>query len=587
MLIVNKAREAAACAEANCASSFTNATNAANSATAAAASETNVENIWEDFQDRYMGPFASPPVAPGEGSMYYNTVSNVLFVWNGSAWVSADFNEFTNFTATGTTSARNLVTRTSEYVNVKDFGAIGNGVADDRPAFILAANAATAASKNLLIPDGTYYLAGGGLIPIGDVYIACYGELTGPGAVFTSNGGCPFGIGNFYWNTFGKNQNILQFDTWNVNATDVDTHSTINAVRRYDGVSNTNAYYASGTPLYGYLHYGEARASQANKASGSANAIAGRINVFSLDNGTSGIGRSEMVAAAGAVSCSPTASITAAGNYYNEFSINGPTGTNSSDPQREAYMAGATFLVQKYCPGNTKDANHEGSYGVSICTRPGAGGFDFPRPSNVENYKLFAGLAITGWTGVSGVAANGNSPSANSAYDWGIIVGGHGSVWTSFNTQSKIDNGIGIRDYVYDGIRIFNKHPNADASSNAIAVYPDAGVSLFGLSAQLDSEARIQTAISSQYGSAIRIGPSTHVTSERAGIQLGNWIAGQDSAGNGTKDFALWDGSRNVFKSDPSGTDPIWVYVNGTLKQVTEGAADSGGVGYKVLRVVN
>jgi hypothetical protein len=477
----------------------------------------------------------------GVGGVDQMTVSNAGVV-TANSFVGLNNS---SVTATGSTTARTLDNRFGEYVNVRDFGAVGNGTDNDRPAFILAANAATSGNKSLLIPPGTYYLTGGGLIPIGDVYIECYGEITGPGAVFTSNGGCPFGTGNYYWNTFGKNQNTLQFDRWSVNATDVDLHSTLNVARRYDGVSNTNAYYASGTPIYGYLHYGQERASQTNKASGSANAIAGRINVFSLDNGTSGIGRSEMVAAAGAVSCSPTAAITAAGNYYNEFSINGPTGTSGSDPQREAYMAGATFLVQKYCPGNTKDANHEGSYGVSICTRPGEGGFDFPRPSNVENYKLFAGLAINGWTGVNGVATDGNSPSANSAYEWGIIIGGHGSCWTSFNTQSKIDNGIGIRDYVYDGIRIFNKHPDAVANSNAIAVYPDAGVSLFGLTTQLDSEARIQTVISSQFGSAIRVGPSTHVTSERAGIQLGNWIAGQDSAGNGTKDFTVFDGLTN------------------------------------------
>lgn len=95
MLIVNKAREAATCAEANCASSFTNATNAAtsatnsaNSATAAAASETNVENIWDDLQERYMGPFPSAPTALGTGSMYFNTTTNTLNIWTGSAWIS-------------------------------------------------------------------------------------------------------------------------------------------------------------------------------------------------------------------------------------------------------------------------------------------------------------------------------------------------------------------------------------------------------------------------------------------------------------------------------------------------------------------
>ena len=449
--------------------------------------------------------------------------------------------------STGSTTARSLANRFADVVNVLDFGADPTGAVDSRNAFIAAANAATAASKNLLIPDGTYYLTGGGLIPIGDVYIACYGELTGPGAVFTNDGGCPFGAGNYYWNKFGKNQSILQFDRWNVDSSSVDTHSTVSVARRYDGVSNTNAYYASGTPLYGYLHYGAERASQANKASGSANAIAGRINVFSLDNGTSGVGRSEMVGAAGAVSCSPTASITAAGNYYNEFSINGPTGTSSSDPQREAYMAGATFLVQKYCPGNTTDSSHDGSYGITISTRPGSGGFDFPRPVGVQNYTLNAGIAINGWTGVAGTATDGYSLSANTAYDFGILIGGNGgSVWVEHNNRSKIGVGIGISDYVNWGVDIFTKHPNSVIDSGAIRVNPDAGVSLFGLSsASADTVSKIQVQTSGINDAGIRIWETTNPTTKKASIIIGDWIFGQDRFLNGTKDFAFWDGTTN------------------------------------------
>ena len=84
MLIVNKAREAAACSEANCASSFTNATIAAISAAAAAASA--------EIAGIYLGPKAVAPTTDNEGGplqegmLYFNTTSNGLFVWNGSAW---------------------------------------------------------------------------------------------------------------------------------------------------------------------------------------------------------------------------------------------------------------------------------------------------------------------------------------------------------------------------------------------------------------------------------------------------------------------------------------------------------------------
>jgi hypothetical protein len=100
-------------------SATASATSAAASAAAAAASA--------EIAGIYLGPFAVAPTTDNEGGplqegmLYYNTVSNGLFVWNGSVWASADFNEFTNFTATGTTTARNLVTRFSEIIQRKDF----------------------------------------------------------------------------------------------------------------------------------------------------------------------------------------------------------------------------------------------------------------------------------------------------------------------------------------------------------------------------------------------------------------------------------------------------------------------------------
>jgi hypothetical protein len=488
--------------------------------------------------------------------------------------------------ATGSVTRRSISDRFADAVNVKDFGAVGDGVADDRAAFVAAANAATAQSKRLIIPSGTYNISGGGLIPVGDIRIESYGTITGAGAAFGANN-CPFGTGNFQFHKMGTYQNVLQFDRWNVNATDAEAHSGIAVFRRYDGRANTSAYYQSGTPIYGYLHYGEERAALAQKASGTANAVCGFINVFSLDNGTGG-GRSEIVPMAGAVSCSPTASITAGGNYYNEFSINGPTGTSESDPQREAFLAGACYLVQKYCPGNTKDSSHEGSYGITVTTRPGNGGFDFSRPANVQNYKLFAGVAINGWSGVNGTATDGHSASAASAYEWGIIIGGHGSAWTPFNSNSKIDNGIGIKDFVNTGLYIFGGHPHRPASSAAINVAADAGICAFGFAPDgADTATKIQIRTDTQYAPAIRVWASSHATSERAGMYLGDWLLNQDILGNGTKDFGLWDGARSVLKVDPTGNNPIYLWTDGALKNVTVGAADSGGTGFKVLRVPN
>jgi len=50
---------------------------------------------------------------------------------------------------------RTVKTKLQETVSVKDFGAVGDGVTDDLAAF----HAAMTASKNVFVPDGTYYLS--------------------------------------------------------------------------------------------------------------------------------------------------------------------------------------------------------------------------------------------------------------------------------------------------------------------------------------------------------------------------------------------------------------------------------------------
>jgi hypothetical protein len=57
-------------------------------------------------------------------------------------------------TATGSTTARSLPDRFSDVVNVKDFGAVGDGVADDTAAIQAAINA----GSSIYFPSGNYYL---------------------------------------------------------------------------------------------------------------------------------------------------------------------------------------------------------------------------------------------------------------------------------------------------------------------------------------------------------------------------------------------------------------------------------------------
>jgi hypothetical protein len=121
----------------------------------------DAQNTFLEFNALYLGAFDAAPTTDNqgnplqEGALYWDTTADLLYAWDGSLWVVAtNFNEFTPFLATGTTFARNLVTREADVINVKDFGAVGNGVTDDTAAIQAALNAG--GNKSVYIPQGTY-----------------------------------------------------------------------------------------------------------------------------------------------------------------------------------------------------------------------------------------------------------------------------------------------------------------------------------------------------------------------------------------------------------------------------------------------
>ena len=66
----------------------------AGSATAAAASAAAAATSYDSFDDRYRGPKSTPPTLDNDGNalvtgaLYWNSVSNEMFAWTGSAWGS-------------------------------------------------------------------------------------------------------------------------------------------------------------------------------------------------------------------------------------------------------------------------------------------------------------------------------------------------------------------------------------------------------------------------------------------------------------------------------------------------------------------
>jgi hypothetical protein len=73
----------------------TSATNAAGSATSAASSAASALAAFDNFDDTYLGPKSSDPTVDNDGDaltggdLYYNTTSNIMKVYTGSAWVAA------------------------------------------------------------------------------------------------------------------------------------------------------------------------------------------------------------------------------------------------------------------------------------------------------------------------------------------------------------------------------------------------------------------------------------------------------------------------------------------------------------------
>ena len=72
----------------------TSATNAGNSETAAASSAAEAATTYDDFDDRYLGDKASDPTVDNDGNalltgaLYFNTTSDAMKVYTGSAWAA-------------------------------------------------------------------------------------------------------------------------------------------------------------------------------------------------------------------------------------------------------------------------------------------------------------------------------------------------------------------------------------------------------------------------------------------------------------------------------------------------------------------
>ena len=109
------------------ANALTSETNAATSAGNALTSENNAAASFDSFDDRYLGAKASAPSVDNDGdalltgAIYWNTSSNSLFIWTGSAWSAAAFD------TSGALIAVNNLSELTNFATARDNLGLGTG----------------------------------------------------------------------------------------------------------------------------------------------------------------------------------------------------------------------------------------------------------------------------------------------------------------------------------------------------------------------------------------------------------------------------------------------------------------------------
>ena len=176
---------AAAASESNAASSASAASSSASAAASSASSASSAQSAaesardatlaaYDNFDDRYLGPKSSAPTLDNDGnaliagSLYFDTTTEIMKVYTGSAWVTAygpamtaaeiktsyESNADTNaFTDSDETNLDDLAT----FITLIDSGAVGDGTTNDASA-IESADAAYAGNRAIVFRAGKTYL---------------------------------------------------------------------------------------------------------------------------------------------------------------------------------------------------------------------------------------------------------------------------------------------------------------------------------------------------------------------------------------------------------------------------------------------
>lgn len=152
---------------------------------------TEIAQIRSEASDSRSYVQPTPPENPVDNARWYDTESGRTYIWfndgNSYQWVddspqsaaqTAQAINAAEILSVGSTTPRALNERFADVVNVKDFGAVGDGVADDNQAFIDAFATATLTEGNTVVVPRGEYVIHDLVVPVGIKLLGTGGAAT-------------------------------------------------------------------------------------------------------------------------------------------------------------------------------------------------------------------------------------------------------------------------------------------------------------------------------------------------------------------------------------------------------------------------
>jgi hypothetical protein len=159
-----------------------------------------------EFLDSPVTVSAVAPTSPLDGDLWFDTTTGLLKIWivveEIGSWISTSSIESFGFYPDRAIKEASVSIKLNEAISVKDYGAVGDGVADDTDA-IQAALQAVTPWRRLVFPAGTYRVTESMVIPYdsaGNSGIVIEGQEYGARIVATMD--APIFIGEASYITF-------------------------------------------------------------------------------------------------------------------------------------------------------------------------------------------------------------------------------------------------------------------------------------------------------------------------------------------------------------------------------------------------